>query len=355
MKFNISIIIEARMNSSRLPGKVLLKSNKIPMIIRMIKRLKKSQKIKQFIVASTLNKKDNILERKLNKLTHIYRGSETNVIQRVLNAANKFKVEHIVKICGDSPLIDVEIVDKMVDVYFKKPDYLANNLKRTFPDGMDIEIFSRKILEKSYLISKSKLNKEHVTYFIRKSNLFSKLNYKSLKTNYCPDLKLTLDTYQDFENLNKIIKKFKNKIHYNCEKIIFEAKKIKINLMYKIKTLIVGLGKIGMMNDINCISKKLTHCSTVHLNKAFDLIGGVDKKDSQRKKFEKKYKKKAFYNLELAIEKLKPELIVIATPVNTHLEYIEKLKEHKIIILLEKPISKNFDDSKKIFKIIKKK
>ncbi len=221
MKKNCSIIIEARMNSSRLPGKVLYKSKNIPMIHLMLKRLKRSKKVKQIILATTKNKKDNKLVNSIKLPVKFFRGSENNVIHRVLSAAKKYNVEHIVKICGDSPLIDVKIVDKMINLYFMhKPDYMSNNMKKTFPDGMDIEIFPYSTLEKSYHISKTNLNKEHVTYFIRKSNLFKKLNFKANKKNFFPKLKLTLDTYNDYIFLDKIIKSFKGKIHFNCSQII---------------------------------------------------------------------------------------------------------------------------------------
>jgi len=96
-----------------------------------------------------------------------------------------------------------------------------------FPDGMDIEIFPYSTLEKSYHISKTNLNKEHVTYFIRKSNLFKKLNIKANKKNFFPKLKLTLDTYNDYIFLDKIIKSFKGKIHFNCSEIIKKSQFLK--------------------------------------------------------------------------------------------------------------------------------
>ncbi len=125
--------------------------------------------------------------------------------------------------------------------------------------------------------------------------------------------------------------------------------------MKKIKSLIIGLGNIGMDVDYENNKKRLSHSSTIYHHRKFELIGGADIKKIQRKKFEKKYKKKSFKNYLDAIKITKPDLIVISTPPNTHLEIINNLGNFKKIILLEKPLSNNFKQAKRIASLINKK
>ncbi len=223
---NFSVIIEARMGSKRLPKKVMFKVGKKTMIQIMIKRLKLSKNIKEIIVATTRNKKDDVLAKHVKNISKVYRGSENNVLQRVIKAAERFKVHNIVKICGDSPLIDFKIMDYMISKFkLQNVDYLSNNLKNTFPDGMDIEIVKTSALIKSYEFSKSKKNKEHVTYYIKKSPHFIKRNIKASKKNFNPKLKLTLDVFDDFLRIEKIIKSFKYKNYFSCSDIIKKNEK----------------------------------------------------------------------------------------------------------------------------------
>ena len=221
-----SIIIEARMNSSRLPGKVLMKIKNLPVIIIMIKRLLKSKLSNEIIVATSLNKKDNILVKVLKKKKiKFFRGSEKNVLKRVIDTCDFYSVNYIVKICGDSPLIDPRIVDDMIAFYKRsKIDYLSNNLKLNYPEGMDVEILSLNVLKKSYQLSKSKKNKEHVTYFIKKSKFFKKKNFFSNKKNFYPKLKLTLDYLNDFIFIKKIFLNFKKNLYFSCSDIIYFIK-----------------------------------------------------------------------------------------------------------------------------------
>ena len=232
MSNKVGIIIEARMNSSRLPGKVLMKHNGNEMLKIMVLRLKKSKKCKNIIIATTKNKKDNRIIKLTKKLKiNYFRGSEKNVLERVINSAKKFNLSTIIKICGDCPLIDPKILDKMLSKYNRsKVDYLSNNLIKSYPDGMDIEMFDIKTLEKSYSISKSVLNKEHVTYFIKKSKRFKKINFKAPKKSFYPKLRVTLDNYRDFKFISNILSSFNDNIYFSNDEMIksFKSKRIKI-------------------------------------------------------------------------------------------------------------------------------
>ncbi|WP_440911610.1 cytidylyltransferase domain-containing protein [Candidatus Pelagibacter sp.] len=233
-------IVQARMNSSRLPGKVLMKINGKPMISFLTDRLRKLKKIDQIIIATTKNKKDDQIVSfcKKNKLD-FYRGSEKNVLKRIFDAANFFKADIILFITGDCPLIDIGIIEKQL-IYFirnrKKLDYLGNSFIRSYPVGMDFQIFNFNTLKKNFKISKKRLEQEHVTLGIkRNSNQFKIKNLVASKNLFWPELGLTLDEKEDFILIKKIILYFKNKNknYFNCSNIINLLKKknnwIKIN------------------------------------------------------------------------------------------------------------------------------
>ena len=122
----IGLIIQARMNSSRLPGKVMLKVCSKPLIDILIERVKKAKKVDEIIIATTTNKKDDILcEHLKNKNCQIFRGSEDNVLSRYYEASMKFNVNVIIRVTADCPLTDPELIDEMISEYLKsKPEYL---------------------------------------------------------------------------------------------------------------------------------------------------------------------------------------------------------------------------------------
>ena len=209
----IAAIIEARMTSSRLPGKVLLESgiNK-PLLLCLIERIRKVKNIDQIIVATTTNIEDNKIVKfcKENKID-FFRGSEKDVMGRVLNASLKFKVDIIIEITGDCPIIDPEIISLVLNTHLEnKYDYTSNCNFRSFPDGMDVQVFSTKTLSNSYKLVKTELEKEHVTLEIRKSSKYSKINLVAPQNYFIPDLGLTLDEQGDYLLISSLFKHFKN-------------------------------------------------------------------------------------------------------------------------------------------------
>ena len=165
----ISAIIEARMTSSRLPGKVLMKPNNKTFFEILVKRLRYVKELSSIILATTINKTDDELVKKAKNLKlKVFRGSEHHVVNRVLNAAKKFKAEIILGITADCPLIDPDIVSNTIQMYLKNDvDYVSNGHIRSFPDGMDCQVFSLKILKESYALIKTELEKEHLGLVIR--------------------------------------------------------------------------------------------------------------------------------------------------------------------------------------------
>jgi len=230
-------IIEARMGSQRLPGKVMMKINGKPTILLLINRLKQVEDIKKIVVATTVNKKDDVLCNflKINKIK-FYRGSEEDVLQRVVNAASIYKIKNIVQVTGDCPLVDPSIVSQVIRTFdHNNFDYVTNSNIRTYPDGMDVAVFSAKNLKKISNTTKNSHDREHVTlYFRRKNNNFSICNIMAPYNLHYPDLGLTLDEIKDFILIKKIFKKFKkNQNTFSCLEVINFLKKnpelLKIN------------------------------------------------------------------------------------------------------------------------------
>ena len=216
MKNNIGLVIQARTGSKRLPGKVLkFLTKKYNVLEFLVARLKLSKNIKKIIIAtSNLQRDDKILNIKGTKV-NFFRGSENNVLKRYIEAAEKFKLDHIVRITADCPFSDPNLIDKMAKKYLKfKYDYVSNVNPPSFPNGFDIEIFSLKLAKKSLEVFKNKKNKEHVTYAIRDKKMSKILKVKSF--NFLCDInlnhnRLTLDNIDDY----KLLKKLANKININ--------------------------------------------------------------------------------------------------------------------------------------------
>ena len=211
---NVSIIVEARMGSSRLTGKVMKKILNKPVLELLIDRLKQVKLVNKIIIATTKNQNDRkIVNLAKKKKVKFFCGSEDNVMQRVKNAAIKHKSKIIISITGDCPLIDPRIIDQAINLYkFNNVDYVSNCHVRSYPDGMDVQVYSLKTLKKSYKLTKSKLDREHVTLHIRKNpKLFKTIHFLSSNEEYWPDLGLTIDEEKDFVLIKKIYSRLKKR------------------------------------------------------------------------------------------------------------------------------------------------
>ncbi|MDD1664201.1 MAG: glycosyltransferase family protein, partial [Methanomicrobiales archaeon] len=161
-------IIEARMTSTRLPGKVLLPVLGRPLLDHLIERLKRARTLDQIIVATTTNATDDPVEALARNLgCGCFRGSEEDVLERVLSAAHRFGVDLIVEITGDCPLMDPAIVDILVETYrLNRYDYVSNVLERTYPRGMDTQVFPTKVLDEVARLTDDPVDHEHVSLYI---------------------------------------------------------------------------------------------------------------------------------------------------------------------------------------------
>ena len=220
LKKKVLAIIQARYNSTRFPGKVVKKINNKTVLEILIKRLSASKHISKIIVACSDNSSDKEIVNVCKKLRiNYFIGSENDVLDRFYNAAKKYRASNILRITADCPLIDSNIVDKIIDNFFlKNVDYASNVNPPTFPDGLDAEVFKFAVLKEAYTKTKQLTEREHVTPFIINNKKFKKFNLKNSK-NYA-SLRLVFDEKEDFILIEKIINNFKNNLNFNLNDIL---------------------------------------------------------------------------------------------------------------------------------------
>jgi spore coat polysaccharide biosynthesis protein SpsF len=219
---DVIAIVQARMGSTRLPGKVLKKINNRFVLDYVIERLKFSDRINDVILATTTDKKDDVLETyAIEREVRYFRGSEEDVLSRYYHAAKKYGGEIIVRITSDCPLIDPEIVDNVINKHIdNKVDYTSNVIKRTYPRGLDTEVFNFDVLAEAYKNANEKYQQEHVTsYMIEHPEKFKLQNIEAKGKLKRPDIRITVDTEEDFELIKKIILHFNN-LNFKTEDII---------------------------------------------------------------------------------------------------------------------------------------
>ncbi len=202
------IIIQARTGSTRLPNKVLLRLQGKSVLERVVQRVRESRKIDKVVIATTTQKKDDRIVNICKKLNIDYfRGSENDVLDRYYQAVKLFGVDSIVRITADCPMIDPDIIDKVIDLYKKeKLDYASNVIPPTFPDGLDVEVFSQKALKKSWKEAKLKSEREHVTVYMWRNPRLFKQNHLKNKVNLS-DRRWVLDGPKDYEFMKRVYDK----------------------------------------------------------------------------------------------------------------------------------------------------
>lgn len=176
------------------------------MLQYQIERLRDCEELDEVIIATTELSKDNLVADFCKENNIIcFRGSEQDVLSRYFLAAKQYKADVVVRITSDCPLIDPEIVDKVIKYYKDNNfDYVSNVLERTFPRGLDTEVFSFTSLEKVYIEAKTADEREHVTlYYYNKENEFTKGNVKNDRDLH--NYRLTVDTEEDFTLIEKIL------------------------------------------------------------------------------------------------------------------------------------------------------
>lgn len=205
---NVVCIVQARMTSTRLPGKVLKEVLGKPLLEYEIERLQQCRSLNKIVVATTVLPSDDAVVTLCDKLgVNVFRGSEEDVLSRYAQAAKIYQADVVVRVTADCPLIDPAVVDLVVQTYLGsegKYDYVSNTLERTYPRGLDVEVFSAKALQLAQANSVNKEEREHVTVYIyRRPQEFSVYQVKEGTDN--SNQRWTVDTPEDFQLIEKIL------------------------------------------------------------------------------------------------------------------------------------------------------
>ena len=211
MNIRTLVILQARMSSRRLPGKVLLTLNDKPMIYWQIKRILRAKSITKLVVAISEHPSDDILANYLDEIAQEYiRGPLDNVLERFIQANKLYNPQSIVRITGDCPFVMPEIIDSVVNIFNKtKYDYVSNVVDLTFPDGLDVEVFKASVLKKLMNYPLTCVEKEHVTLgILNRKDDFIIGNYSNSKN--LSHYRWTVDTAEDYNFVSKIFANFRS-------------------------------------------------------------------------------------------------------------------------------------------------
>ena len=213
------------MTSSRLPGKVLLRAGGISMLEHLVRRLQSVESIDEIVLATTINDADIPLINLAKSLNILYfRGSEEDVMQRVIEAASFANADLVVEITGDCPIIDPNIVEQTIQMFkVHEVDYVSNTLIKSYPDGMDTQVFKLDTLKRSASMTNDRLDHEHVTLHIRNNPMiFSHIHLIAPPDIHWPHLGLTLDELDDYKLIKKIIEHFENNNNplFSCNDVV---------------------------------------------------------------------------------------------------------------------------------------
>ena len=196
----IAGIVEARMDSTRLPGKVLMTlADNLPLIWHIINRVKKVKLIDKIVIATTENSSDDILVEWANMFgIDVFRGSTNNVLERYHDTAKFYKADIIVRITADDPFKDPDVIEEVIKLLQDKSlDFAYNNNPPSFPEGLDTEVFTMNALEIAYMNSIDPFELEHVTqHFYRNPSVFRQANFESSVN--LSFHRWTVDTKNDF-------------------------------------------------------------------------------------------------------------------------------------------------------------
>jgi spore coat polysaccharide biosynthesis protein SpsF len=204
----VVIIVQARMTSTRLPGKILKKVLGKSLLEYQIERLRRVKLADEIVIATTINETDEPVVKLCNSVSVPYfRGSEEDVLSRYYETAKAHQADLIARVTSDCPLIDPEVIDQVMKLYIDHQteyDYVSNSLERTYPRGMDTEVFSFKVLQEAFLEATALPDREHVTPFIHRQPQ----RYSLASVNYSENQsyhRWTVDTPEDFQLIKKII------------------------------------------------------------------------------------------------------------------------------------------------------
>jgi spore coat polysaccharide biosynthesis protein SpsF len=214
-------IVQARMGSTRLPGKVLMDVGGKTTLVRVTDRLSRAQQISQIVIATTTSPADDALvnQAQENDLA-CCRGSEEDVLSRYFKAAEEFRADVIVRITSDCPLIDSEVVDRIIiEALASQADFASNCIERSYPRGLDTEVFTMDALRRAHEISDQPHQREHVTpVFYDRPDLFRVHSVTSDQN--LSRYRWTLDTPEDLELIRAIYSRFDHRDDFGWREVI---------------------------------------------------------------------------------------------------------------------------------------
>lgn len=212
----ITAIVQARMGSTRLPGKVLMNLGGKTVLARVVDRLRRATLVNEIVIATTDSAADDAIVRECGRLrVSSFRGSENDVLDRYYQAALQTTAEGIVRVTSDCPLIDPEIADETIRSFLDlRPDYASNALQRTYPRGLDTEVMTRNALACAWREAKLPYQRAHVTpYLYENPSRFDILAVKG-RVDYS-DHRWTLDTPQDLAFIRAVYDRLDNDDSFN--------------------------------------------------------------------------------------------------------------------------------------------
>lgn len=190
-------IVQARMGSTRLPGKVLAELGGTTMLAQVVRRLREATRVDEVVIATSLGcDDDEVAGEAIRLATGVHRGSADDVLSRYLGAAREFRADVIVRITSDCPLLDPGVVDRVIAALGDDVDYASNTHDRSFPRGLDTEALHRDTLERIARLGTSPAAREHVTAFVMEQPALFRIAQIAAATDDS-DLRWTVDTPDD--------------------------------------------------------------------------------------------------------------------------------------------------------------
>lgn len=202
---NVLGILQARVSSSRLPGKVLKPILGVPMLRHQLDRVRRARSMDAFIVATSTDASDDAIEALCAAAgVGCFRGSLDDVLDRFYQAALAYNPQHVVRLTGDCPLIDPDLIDRVVEFYLAGNfDHAGNAVEPMFPDGLDVEVLRFQVLEYAWRHASLPSHREHVTLFVHRSpDRFRVGSYRNVTD--LSHLRWTVDEPEDFELIRRI-------------------------------------------------------------------------------------------------------------------------------------------------------
>lgn len=213
-------IVQARMGSTRLPNKVMKLVGGFPMIELLLARLSRAREVNEIVIATSVDPRNEPLAQHVQALGYqCSRGSENDVLDRYVQAARSARADVVIRITGDCPLVDPVLVDDAVRHFMAVDvDYLSNTSPPSYPDGLDIEVFTLAALERAALETQKEFDHEHVTPYLRESGKFRQ---KSISNDEdLSSLRWTVDEPADFEVITRVFEYFAPNIHFGWQQVL---------------------------------------------------------------------------------------------------------------------------------------